>query len=166
MYYVQGTKNLGDAINPHIFSKVFGLNPVASSPEEANIFGIGSILSKGFIHNKKGSSFLRNVWRNKRKYLSSRSKPLYVFGSGFLRDERECIHPYRNYNILALRGKLSQGVVSAVLQESLGSVVLVTQDYEQNLDDQPVKQSGIIPTGSKQPARGSIAKGYTWIKID
>ena len=149
MYYVQGTRNLGDAINPHIFSKVFGLNPIASGPEDANIFGIGSILSKGFIHNKKGSSFLRNVWRNKRKYLSSRSKPLYVFGSGFLRDERECIHPYRNYNILALRGKLSQGVVSAVLQEPLDRVVLGDPGLLMNriLDDQPVKKTkvGIIP---------------------
>ena len=62
---------------------------------------------------------------------------------------RECIHPYRNYNILALRGKLSQGVVSAVLQESLGSVVLGDPGLLMNriLDDRPSKKTkvGIIP---------------------
>ena len=121
------TRNLYDAINPHIFSKVFGLNPIASSPEDANIFGIGSIRAKGSYTIKK-SSFLRNVWRNKRKYLSSRSKPL-TFSAVDSFVMRECIHPYRNYNILALRGKLSQGVVSAVLQESLDRVVLGDQDY-------------------------------------
>lgn len=95
LYYVQNTTNLGDAVNPAIFQDVLGIKVDSATHTKADIFGIGSILEKAFIHNKPNSGLFRNFWRNRKKYAARPAEELFIFGSGFLQDGRNDLRGYR-----------------------------------------------------------------------
>ena len=149
LYYVQNTTNLGDAVNPAIFQDVLDIKVDSASHTKADVFGIGSILEKAFIHNKPNSSLLRNFWRNRKKYAARPAKELFIFGSGFLRDGRNDLRGYRTYRPIAVRGKLTREVLSHVLQMELDEIALGDPGLLMNrlIKNQPVKKYklGIIP---------------------
>lgn len=116
LYFVSNSSNFGDAINPFIFNKVLGLNVSHASEYNSNIFGIGSILQKAYIYNKN-NKFLRNIWRNKKKYLNyfyNNNTNLFVFGSGFIDDFSGNLIKYKKIKYLAIRGKKSLSIVESL----------------------------------------------------
>ena len=95
LYYVQNTTNLGEAVNPAIFQDVLGIKVDSATHTKADIFGIGSILEKAFIHNKPNSGLFRNFWQNRKKYAARPAEELFISGSGFLQDGRNDLRGYR-----------------------------------------------------------------------
>lgn len=126
LYYVRGNQNLGDAVNRIVFEDVLGITVEDSDFYDADLFGIGSILAKAFIHDKPGSNKIRNWWRNRKKYVSvgKDNRPLGVFGSGLIRDESGALKAYRELDFIALRGEKTRSVVEKVLNRDLSSVAL------------------------------------------
>ena len=112
------------------------------------MFGIGSILEKAFIHNKKNSSLFRNYWRNRKKHAAVQRRN-FIFGNGFLKDSRTELSGYRTYRPIAVRGKLTREVISEVLQMELNEITLGDPGLLMNrlIKGEPVKKYklGIIP---------------------
>lgn len=152
LYYVSNTDNFGDAVNKEIFADVLGVAVEPASYFAAEVFGIGSILAKAFIHTKPGNGTLRNWWRNREKYAVRRrgmAAPIHIFGSGFIRDESVNLEKYREIGVVALRGNKTRAIMEKILGRDLSSVPLGDPGLLMNrlVPPNPEKQYrlGIVP---------------------
>lgn len=106
-------QNLGDALNPIIMSKLFGLNASHENTQNAHLLAIGSWLQTAFI--QKGFKAIYS------KKLSQNKSALKVWGTGFMEeiDFRDfCL--FRELEVYALRGKLSLEVLKNSQQDVWG----------------------------------------------
>lgn len=165
LYYAKGNSNLGDAVNPDIFQKVLGIKTRTSLWYNADIYGIGSILHKAFIY-KKNNNFLRNIWRNRFKSSCQffNNKNTYIFGSGFIREYNNQLFPYKNLNVLAVRGKNTLNILENFNYFNLNKTALGDPGlFMSDLIIRPVRKKnyiGIIPhyIDSKSPLLESLNK--------
>lgn len=113
LYYYSKGSNFGDVINPYILENIFLQKCVPATPDDAELFMIGSILEKTLV--KKHRVFLR--------IQHSFKKTLTVWSSGFIRDDiaGKCIS--RKLNVCALRGKLSLELLEKVTNQKFNTVL-------------------------------------------
>jgi len=107
--------NMGDLLNKYMLPDLFGIAVEKAGVENIDMIAIGSALKSILIPNFRKN--IKDVYRGSwfRKVL--RKRPLYVWGTGFMRydygsDKR---FYYRNVRILSLRGQLTKQRVEKIL---------------------------------------------------
>lgn len=124
LYYYNEIQNFGDALNPVLLERVFGLKTTLGTPDNADLCAIGSILE---FFSWKG--------RNLFKLLSIRCKnphPLNVYGSGFISEpyfvnKFGCVQHEmftRKIKLHAVRGTYTKQRFELIFKKSLSNLVI------------------------------------------
>ena len=109
VYYSTKHINLGDAINPFLLRKLFGIDLKLVKYRNAELFPIGSILGK--ITSSRG-----NLWRRIKGRFQT---PATIWTSGFLTPPDSNDVVCRKLQICALRGKKSQECLEKLLGKKI-----------------------------------------------
>lgn len=106
-------QNAGDLLNKDLVEKLSGKQVVCSKTYDADMIAIGGALV-GLQYGKDPKRrFLQKLLR-----LIYGKKPLYVWGSGFFREDNENGLYRSNLRVCALRGQLSREKLSGLTGES------------------------------------------------
>ena len=109
LYYYSSESNFGDVINPFILEKIFKHRAIAVKAGEADLFMIGSILHKAAVPRGKIFKRLRGAFQ----------KPLYIWSSGFIREDISDLRLSRKLNVCAVRGNLSRKLLEKMMGKTL-----------------------------------------------
>ena len=137
-FYYNQVENFGDAINPYLAERVFGLKTCWSAPGSAVLCGVGSILHFFLCRKHKLSGYLSPLF----------APPVHVWTSGFVCEPSAKYRLQRRLNVHALRGRLSQAAVERLAGKKadvpLGDGGLL---FSRLLEKRPAKRHalGIIP---------------------
>lgn len=93
VYYRHSPKNFGDLLNIDYFRKLSNIEVAYANKKQAEIIAIGSLMG-GFYSRKW-------LWERIRTFLS---KPLIVWGSGFIKAEEKNAKLFRRLDVRAVRG--------------------------------------------------------------
>lgn len=97
IYYSSRHKNLGDAANPLILEKVFGVKGIITHNSKADVYTIGSLLQKLVVPK----------WNISKRVTEAFKKELVVWTSGFIVPPSSNSVISRKLDVRALRGRLS-----------------------------------------------------------
>lgn len=112
-FYYNSTPNFGDLLNENIIEHLSGKKVVKAGKYDADLVAIGSVL-QGFLCIKQYNYPFYWLFR---KMVT---KPLHVWGSGFIRKNKKADIFRRNMVFHAVRGKLSLQRIAAAGFETAG----------------------------------------------
>lgn len=159
--------NMGDLLNRYMLEDLFGIKVVQSDHKNVDLFAIGSSLSHILLDQAMGRRFiLHNLWVKYGTGHRPLSKPLYVWGTGFLSDVeyRRLGLVYANTIFLSLRGQLSKERIERItgrkMNIPLGDGGLLAERWIGPVEKK--HQIGIIPHYHEQdaPVLGYLDKCY------
>lgn len=132
-YYFNARPNFGDELNLVIPKRLFNIDISKASVYDCDATFIGSILSP-FLTDKD----LYNT------------RPVKVWGSGFISEETNKTKLIRNFDVYAVRGNLTKARLEKYLNKSLDNIVLgdpglLCSKLYENLDLTKEFDYGIIP---------------------
>ena len=123
VFYWDGMKNFGDALNPLISKKIFNVPIEISEPKSCEAVFIGSLLDD-FLY--KGVF----PWYKLSKRYSK--EPLKIWGTGFINDSNKYVKRhfnlketyFRTAEVFAVRGLYSKRRLEKILNKSLNDVTI------------------------------------------
>ena len=140
--------NAGDLLNKDLVEKLSGKQVVCSKMYDADMIAIGGAL----VGLQYGKSTTRRLCQKALKLIYGK-KPLYVWGSGFFKNDNDNGFYRTNLKVCALRGALTQEKLSGLTGEKY-DVPLADAGLLSNLfaDENPEKEFevGIIPHFSQK----------------
>jgi hypothetical protein len=140
--------NAGDLLNKDLVEKLSGKQVVCSKMYDADMIAIGGAL----VGLQYGKSAKRRLCQKALKLIYGK-KPLYVWGSGFFKNDNDNGFYRTNLKVCALRGALTQEKLSGLTGEKY-DVPLADAGLLSNLfaDENPEKEFevGIIPHFSQK----------------
>ncbi len=140
--------NAGDLLNKDLVEKLSGKQVVCSKMYDADMIAIGGAL----VGLQYGKSAKRRLCQKALKLIYGK-KPLYVWGSGFFKNDNDNGFYRTNLKVCALRGALTQEKLSGLTGEKY-DVPLADAGLLSNLfmEENPEKEFevGIIPHFSQK----------------
>ena len=140
--------NAGDLLNKDLVEKLSGKQVVCSKMYDADMIAIGGAL----VGLQYGKSTTRRLCQKALKLIYGK-KPLYVWGSGFFKNDNDNGFYRTNLKVCALRGALTQEKLSGLTGEKY-DVPLADAGLLSNLfmEENPEKEFevGIIPHFSQK----------------
>ena len=136
--YYADIPNMGDQLNALVIERCFGYDVMPASPLKADLSGIGSGL--GLLGVKRGGK--------REAAFAQRKRPLYVWGTGFIRSGLDDVLPRTGVDYRVVRGELSRRRVEAALGRSLDIPTGDAGLLAPRLLDGPVEKRyrlGVIP---------------------
>lgn len=123
VFYWDGMKNFGDALNPLIAQKIFNIPIEKSSPKDCEAVFIGSLLDD-FLYDKFFPWYKLSI-----KYYK---KPVKIWGTGFIDNiNKYTKRPFnlnetyfRNAEVYAVRGWYSKKRLEKIFNKNLDNIVL------------------------------------------
>lgn len=123
VFYWDGMKNFGDALNPLITQNIFKIPIEKSSPKDCDAVFIGSLLDD-FLYNRIFPWYKFNI-----KY---QKKPVKIWGTGFIDDINKYIKRpfnlketyFRNIEVYAVRGLYSKKRLEDMFNKNLDNIVI------------------------------------------
>lgn len=139
--------NAGDALNLELVEKLSGKKVKRSKVYNADMMAIGGALF--------GAQYCRGYKRILQVilHLVYGKKPLYVWGSGFLYDDKDTKLYRNNLKVCALRGEKTRQKLSSITGEVYDVVLADAGLLADMLLDRPIKKKykiGLIPHFSQQ----------------
>lgn len=136
--YYADIPNMGDQLNALVIKRCFGYDVMPASPLKADLSGIGSGL--GLLGVRPGGK--------REAVFARRKRPLYVWGTGFIRGGSNDVMPRVGVDYRVVRGELSRRRVEAATGLSLDIPTGDAGLLAPRLLDGPVEKRyrlGVIP---------------------
>ena len=136
--YYSDIPNMGDQLNALVIERCFGYDVMPTIPLKADLCGIGSGL--GLLGVRPGGK--------REAAFASRRHPLYVWGTGFIRNGSDDVLPRVGVDYRVVRGELSRRRVEAALGRPLDIPTGDAGLLAPSLLDGPVEKRyrlGVIP---------------------
>lgn len=166
LHYFQ-SPNFGDALSPLLVEKLTGETVVHAEATDADVVGVGSVLYSGhwLYREHEYARTLKGFLSYLREKCRYSSKPIKIWGSGFLQDngDKAPVFRLRKADVKAVRGKITLdilkrlGLVKGDAGIALGDPGIL---YPILLDAMPEKeyQIGVVPHYMDAEAGAKLAE--------